>query len=140
MNPLYDLALDGYGPPLEPPDGYYFLTMNSRPHRKRRNRRKTKMTNELTVRVEHPVIPTMSWNEEEVQKNLDELLAAYTGRVYTPESIKDAKADRAAVNKWDKQLGDALRAAKKLYTDPLGSLWPAHQGHAGPVQAGVRGH
>lgn len=77
------------------------------------------MTNELTVRVEHPVIPAMRWNEEEVQKNLDELLAAYTGRVYTPESIKDAKADRAAVNKWDKQLGDALRAAKKLYTDPL---------------------
>ena len=23
MNPMYDLALDGYGPPLEPPD-YYF--------------------------------------------------------------------------------------------------------------------
>lgn len=26
MNQMYDLALDGYGPPLEPPDGYYFLT------------------------------------------------------------------------------------------------------------------
>lgn len=26
MNPMYDLALDSYGPPLEPPDGYYFLT------------------------------------------------------------------------------------------------------------------
>ena len=26
MNPMYDLALDGYGPPLEPLDGYYFLT------------------------------------------------------------------------------------------------------------------
>ena len=23
MNPMYDLALDGYGPPLEPPDNYY---------------------------------------------------------------------------------------------------------------------
>lgn len=77
------------------------------------------MTNELTVRVERPAIPAMSWNKEEVQKNLDEMLAAYTGRVYTPEAIKDAKADRATVNKWDKQLGDALRAAKKLYTDPL---------------------
>lgn len=22
---MYDLALDSYGPPLEPPDGYYFL-------------------------------------------------------------------------------------------------------------------
>lgn len=77
------------------------------------------MTNELTVRVERPVIPAMRWNKEEVQKNLDDLLAAYTGRVYTPEAIKDAKADRAAVNKWEKQLGDALRAAKKLYTEPL---------------------
>ena len=26
MNPMYDLALDGYGPPLEPPEGYYFMT------------------------------------------------------------------------------------------------------------------
>lgn len=25
MNPMYDLALDGYDPPLEPPDDYYFL-------------------------------------------------------------------------------------------------------------------
>lgn len=77
------------------------------------------MTNELTVRVERPVIPAMIWNKDEVQKNLDELLASYTGRVYTPESIKDAKADRAAVNKWDKQLAAALTAAKRLYTDPL---------------------
>ena len=77
------------------------------------------MTNELTVRVDRPVIPAMRWNKEEVQQNLDEMLAAYTGRVYTPEAIKDAKADRAAVNKWEKQLGDALRAAKKLYTEPL---------------------
>lgn len=26
MNPMYDLALDSYGPPLEPPDDYYFLS------------------------------------------------------------------------------------------------------------------
>lgn len=25
MNPMYDIALDGYGPTLEPPDDYYFL-------------------------------------------------------------------------------------------------------------------
>ena len=31
--------------------------------------------------------------------------------MYTPESIKDAKADRTAVNKWDKQLGDAFVTA-----------------------------
>lgn len=77
------------------------------------------MENELTVRVQQPVIPAMIWNKEEVQKNLDEMLAAYTGRVYTPESIKGAKEDRAKVNKWSKQLGAALTAAKKMYMDPL---------------------
>lgn len=77
------------------------------------------MTNELTVRVEHPELPAIRWNEDEVRQNLTEMLAAYTGRVYTPETIKDAKADRAAVNKLDKQLADAARGAKTFYMKPL---------------------
>lgn len=77
------------------------------------------MTNELTVRVEHPELPAIRWNEAEVQQNLTEMLAAYTGRVYTPDDIKDAKADRAAVNKLDKQLSDAARSAKAFYMKPL---------------------
>lgn len=77
------------------------------------------MTNELTVRVQSPVIPPMSWNEEEVQRNIDEMLAAYTGRVYTPDTIKGAKEDRAKVNAWNKQLGASVTAAKKLYMKPL---------------------
>lgn len=77
------------------------------------------MQEELTVRVEHPELPAIRWNETEVQQNLTEMLAAYTGRVYTPETIKDAKADRAAVNKLDKQLSDAARSAKSFYMKPL---------------------
>lgn len=77
------------------------------------------MENELTVRVERPIIPAMRWNKDEVQKNIDEKLAAYTGRVYTPESIKGAKDDRAKINNWDKQLGAAVTAARKLYLKPL---------------------
>ena len=77
------------------------------------------MENELTVRVERPAIPAMIWNKDEVQQNLDEMLAAYKGRVYTPESIKRAKEDRAKVNSWYKQLGAAVTAAKKLYMKPL---------------------
>lgn len=77
------------------------------------------MTNELTVRVEHPELPAIRWNEDEVRQNLTEMLAAYTGRVYTPETIKDAKADREAVNKLDKQLADAARGAKTFYMKPL---------------------
>lgn len=83
------------------------------------NRRFLQMENELTVRVERPAIPAMSWNKDEVERNLDEMLAAYKGRVYTPESIKSAKEDRAKVNGWDKQLGAAATAAKKLYMKPL---------------------
>lgn len=77
------------------------------------------MQEELTVRVEHPELPAIRWNETEVQQNLTEMLAAYTGRVYTPDTIKDAKADRAAVNKLDKQLSDAARSAKAFYMKPL---------------------
>lgn len=77
------------------------------------------MENELTVRVQHPTIPPIIWNEDEVRRNIDEKLAKYAGRVYTPESIKDAKTDRAEVNSWDKQLGAAVTAAKKLYMKPL---------------------
>lgn len=77
------------------------------------------MQEELTVRVEHPELPAIRWNEAEVQQNLTEMLATYTGRVYTPETIKDAKADRAAVNKLDKQLSDVARSAKAFYMKPL---------------------
>lgn len=77
------------------------------------------MQEELIVRVEHPELPAIRWNEAEVQQNLTEMLAAYTGRVYTPDTIKDAKADRAAVNKLDKQLSDAARSAKAFYMKPL---------------------
>lgn len=40
------------------------------------------MQEELTVRVEHPELPAIRWNEAEVQQNLTEMLAAYTGRVH----------------------------------------------------------
>ena len=81
------------------------------------------MENELTVRVERPAIPAMSWNKDEVERNLDEMLAAYKGRVYTPESIKSAKEDRAQVK--------AVEAAEKeekastlrlIYRDNIGEL------------------
>lgn len=42
------------------------------------------MQEELTVRVEHPELPAIRWNEAEVQQNLTEMLAAYTGRIPIP--------------------------------------------------------
>lgn len=77
------------------------------------------MTNELSVCVQIPGIPAPSWNKDEVQKNIDEMLAAYTGRVYTPEDIKGAKTDRAAINALDKTLGEKASATKDFYLKPL---------------------
>ena len=71
----------------------------------------------LQVQVIAPTLAEPTTNLDEVQDNIDGLLAAYTGRVYTADEIKGAKADRAQVNKWDKQLADAATAIKKHYLE-----------------------
>jgi hypothetical protein len=78
------------------------------------------MSNELvTVRMEVPDIAPPQGNLDEIQTNLDTLLAAYTGRAYTESEIKDAKKDRAQLNTWDKQLGTAAKALKEHYLKAL---------------------
>ena len=76
-------------------------------------------TDLITVRIQAPDIPEPTGNLDEVQANINSLLEAYTGRVYTPDDIKAAKADRAQVNRWDKQLGEASTALKKHYLAAL---------------------
>ena len=71
----------------------------------------------LQVQVIAPTLAEPTTNLDEVQDNIDGLLAAYTGRVYTADEIKGAKADRAQVNKWDKQLADAATTIKKHYLE-----------------------
>lgn len=71
----------------------------------------------LQVQVIAPTLAEPTTNLDEVQANIDGLLAAYTGRVYTADEIKGAKADRAQVNKWDKQLADAATTIKKHYLE-----------------------
>lgn len=75
------------------------------------------MNDLLQVQVISPVLPEPTTNLDEVQDNIDGLLAMYTGRVYTADEIKGAKADRAQVNKWDKQLADAATTIKKHYLE-----------------------
>ncbi len=78
------------------------------------------MNNELmTVRMTIPAVPEPTGNLEEVQANIDSLLASYTGRVYTAEDIKSAKSDRAQINKWDKQLSEAAKAIKDKYLEKI---------------------
>lgn len=77
------------------------------------------MTNELTIRVQSAAIPPLVWNKDEVEKNVNEMLAEYTGRVYTVDDVAKAKEDRAKVNSWKTKLGEALTAARKTYLGPL---------------------
>lgn len=48
------------------------------------------MENELTVRVERPAIPAMSWNKDEVERNLDEMLAAYIRKVALVHALRES--------------------------------------------------
>ena len=76
------------------------------------------MTAELVqVEIQVPAIPAPTGNLDDVQANIDTMLASYTGRVYTADEIKLAKIDRAQLNKCDKQLADASKAIKDTYLE-----------------------
>lgn len=80
------------------------------------------MQGDLTVRLAEQsasALPPVTWNEAEIAAALDEMLSAYKGRQYTPEDIKGAKADRAAVNRIEKQLAAAQKAVTDLYKQPV---------------------
>ena len=99
------------------------------------------MTAELVqVKIQVPAIPEPTGNLDEVQANIDTLLASYTRRVYTAEEIKSAKDDRAQVNKWDKQLAEAAKAIKDKYlekVDPLLDRIAEMRGQVKQVSAAI---
>lgn len=75
--------------------------------------------NLIPVRVELPDIPRPKMNLDEVQQNVNALLASYTGRVYTGDEIRDAKKDRALVNDCDKRLAAAQKAVRNCYMNAI---------------------
>lgn len=75
------------------------------------------MTDLIPVQMIIPAIPAPTGNLDDVQANIDTMLASYTGRVYTADEIKLAKIDRAQLNKCDKQLADASKAIKDTYLE-----------------------
>lgn len=99
------------------------------------------MTAELVqVKIQVPAIPAPTGNLDEVQANIDTLLASYTGRVYTADQIKSAKEDRAQVNRWDKQLAEAAKAIKDKYlekVDPLLDRIDQMRGQVKQVSAAI---
>ena len=60
----------------------------------------------------------IDWNFEELKKEVTEKANMYKSLVYTDENIKEAKADRAALNKFSKALNDGKKDVKKMMLEP----------------------
>lgn len=63
-------------------------------------------------------LPPIQWNYPEVKQWVKDGLKSYDGRVYTEDTIKDAKADRAKLNKLAKAVADKCKEMKALYLHP----------------------
>lgn len=63
-------------------------------------------------------LPPVKWNYDELKQQLTEGLAAYKGRVYTDNTITQAKKDRAALNKLATAIDDKRKDMKARYLQP----------------------
>lgn len=63
-------------------------------------------------------LPAVKWNYPEVKAWLEDGLAAYKGRVYTEETIGQAKKDRANLNKLADAIAVKRREMKAMYLQP----------------------
>lgn len=63
-------------------------------------------------------LPPVEWNYEAVKQWVQDGLKAYEGRVYTDETINEAKRDRANLNKLVKALDTKRKEIKAVYLEP----------------------
>lgn len=78
----------------------------------------SKTTFELLV---HPIenMPTLVSNIDELKKALEVSLVKYQNLVVTEDGIKDAKEDRANLNKLKKSISDERITQKKMFLAPF---------------------
>lgn len=55
----------------------------------------------------------IEWNSEEIRKQVQMMMSAYTDVVYTEDTMKAAKDDRATLNKFKKVIEDRRKEVKK---------------------------
>ena len=63
-------------------------------------------------------IRQIEWNFEELKKEITIRANEYVDLVYNDDQIKEAKKDRADMNKFKKALDDKRREVKKQLLDP----------------------
>ena len=67
-------------------------------------------------------LPPVEWNYEAVKQWVSDGLAAYQGRVYTEDTVAEAKRDRANLNKLSKAIEDKRKELKSVYLTPYNSF------------------
>lgn len=74
---------------------------------------------DFELKVQAPKNKPVIWNYDELKANLTTALADYENRVYTEDTIDEAKADRAKLNKLKKAINDERIAREKDYMQPF---------------------
>lgn len=73
----------------------------------------------LTPSIEQVIPPQISFNFEEIKEELAGKLQVYQQMVVTEGGIKEAKADRASLNKFKTALSDNRKSVKRQWNQPL---------------------
>jgi hypothetical protein len=68
--------------------------------------------------TEEQFIKEISFNADEIKTELAQRLEKYNGLVYSEENIKEAKADRATLNKFKTAIEDKRKEMKKMCLAP----------------------
>ena len=60
----------------------------------------------------------IQWNKEELEAGVRQKISAYEKIVYTEDNLKQARADRAELNKLTKAIEDRRKMVKKIINEP----------------------
>lgn len=71
------------------------------------------------LKIQAPKTEPVIWNYTELRDNLTTALADYQSRIYTEDTIAEAKEDRAKLNKLKKAISDERISRKKEYMKPF---------------------
>lgn len=77
-----------------------------------------KMEFRLINPTEGSFLREIKWNKEELEAAVKQKIAAYENVVYTEDNMKQAKADRAELNKLTKAIEDRRKKVKNIIMEP----------------------
>ena len=77
-----------------------------------------KMELRLINPTENNFLEHIEWNSEEIKAQVQAIMETYNGMVYTEDTMKLAKEDRATLNKFKKIIEDRRKEVKKKCLEP----------------------